>query len=727
MKLEKIQQWLATENLDAVETAWLEAMEAGESGEEMAPALEAMVKADLPDQAEALASMLTEEKLEGLEPAEALATVKPLSLAVPSSDPLRKQAAELYKQLYGDHEHFDAIFEAAGLLGTQSTRRAFRTLDICLNIESGQHLANRFDNSILKLQELDPVMREYVLTDAGGREVRLEIKLLADEYEPVPAGDFRVLTTHRADELAALIKNDPVAVLIGICQTHGGSIDAAALKGMLVDDYMTAKEWSRWWTSARNAAKKCPNLAVESGKPIVITYHEAGLTLEDELAPAAEAAKGPLAKLAIIQQYLREAAMRKAQPQAAFTATLMDALADEARKFAHRRPAEALAAALAIDAAAAQGIARPQGEHPSAVEVLAQARHPARAVAEVGEASLWEPAVDALAAHERATSELEHLLKMGPAGMLDIVAAKLADRGDSEAVHNAVATALANPQQHIDLFLWLWKGPEPVPSNCPPAGELLGRMLNMLITIDREWDVDQAWKKDVQQRVRSALSGRDYARYREALSNTSEEMGGTVKRLIERCDGLAEAVRGDMLGILREQHFGLFAKARIEPWLDEGIIWSTEEAIHRREDELKELVDVKMLENSRAIGAAAALGDLSENSEWKFAIEEQRMLKARAAKMQDELNKARVIAADDVPTNSVGVGTKVILRRVGDGSEITVSFLGPWDIDMDRRVFSYLSAMAQELMGRKIGETVSLKFEGEPHDYVIEAVAPAVK
>src|SRR6185295_11961836 len=97
----------------------------------------------------------------------------------------------------------------------------------------------------------------------------------------------------------------------------------------------------------------------------------------------------------------------------------------------------------------------------------------------------------------------------------------------------------------------------------------------------------------------------------------------------------------------------LYVKIKIEPWLDESVIFGTQPGMNKREEELNFLVNVKMKENAKAIGDAAAHGDLSENSEYKFALEERDLLRARVAGIQNELNLARLLTPDDVTTDAV--------------------------------------------------------------------------
>jgi transcription elongation GreA/GreB family factor len=507
---------------------------------------------------------------------------------------------------------------------------------------------------------------------------------------------------------------------------HGGEIDAIALKDTLVPKYISAGEWADWWSKARTAAKRSPNLALTGRSPVVVKYHPQGLTLEQEMAPIAQAARTPLDHLAVLQLYVREARSRKTRPQAEFTGPILRAVAEQAAAFQKQRPADSLAAALAVSAAEAMGLRKPDLPLPSPQEILAGAANPAAVVAELAGAPVWPEALAALAAAPEAARRLEELLRLVPTSELDDVAARLTEAGAAEAAVRAAAEAAAAPLANLELFLWLWKGPSRPLAGIPSKVDLLGRLLKAMQEAESDWQIAQPQRKAILQRCRAALGASDRAAYRQAVSEMDEAVAGTVKRLIERTTGLAAALYEDLLAILRESFFRLFAKEKIAAWLDEGTIWTTEAALHRKQDELKELQEVKMLENARAIGAAAEHGDLSENSEWKFALEERDLLRARAAKMVDELNRARAIRHENVPTDSVGVGSKVTLQRLADGTELELSFLGPWDSNPDGGVFSYQTALALELMGKAVGETVNLKLDGKDGEYRIERLASAV-
>jgi transcription elongation factor GreA len=726
MDVNQIKEWIASGQMEAVEEAWMAAAEGSPpiSPKQAEEVLAALVAAGKDDLADTLGWALLEEVKARQAPQQRLDLAKAMATAVPMSTELRQLAAGLYQEAYGTHKDFDLLVKASELVNAPTPRRAFATLDLCLRITDGSFVANRFRNRVLQVKGLDPALREYELEDLAGGGVTLEPRKLADEYDLIDETDFRVLSHRDPERLKELFYSDPAAVLIGICQSREGRIDAVDLKEMLVPRYIEADKWGGWWGRARTAAKRCPHLALEGRNPIFLVYHPGGLSLEQELAADVEAVKTPIDRLELLRRYVREARQRKVDTDPAFAAALTDALARDAGAFVRTRPSDALAASLGLAEAAEMGLPIPAaGGYPTPRDVLAATAEPYRVVLGLENDSLWPEALEALAGLPDAGRDLEAILPLSPMRRLDNLAALLRKVGREEALLAAAGKAIADPLGYLEIILWLWSGPaEPVPG-APGKLEILSRLLKTILDIDVDPQVAVgADRKEIQRRIRTALAARDLAGFREVVAQMDEPMADIIKRRIERTDGLAETVRDEMLRVLRESFFSLFAKARVEPWLDETALYTTVEAMRRYEAELKHLVEVQIPANSRAIGEAASLGDLSENSEWKYAVEERNKFQARQAKMQDELTKTRALHPQEISVDRVNIGTRVTLRRTAGAGTIDMSILGPWDTDLARRRYSYQTALATALLGKHVGETATLKLEGDDAEYTIEAI-----
>ncbi len=729
MDMEQVKEWIAAGSTVELEAAWIKAIARSteqDQLETMGSVLVLLVESGRLDFAETLGWALLADGTERLAPLDALEIAKVVVSSVPESDELRSLTGELYKQLYADNEHFESIFRNAGLMGRQSPRRALRTLDTCLALKSGMYLANRYDNRVIRMRAYDAALGEFEVTGEGGKLLHMEPKALADEFDITAETDFRVLCRHRPEELRAMLDKDPGGVLMGICMSSGGSIDATSLKDRLVPDHLPKEKWSGWWNRARTAVKRSEYLALEGRNPAVVRYYPKGRSLEEHFAGAARDARMPLEHLSVLQQYAKDARHRKQPLEASFTNPIVETLAEQVRSFRSKRPANALSAALAIEAAVAMGVSPPQGECPSAAQILSEATNAAQVISQLEDVSLWPAAMEALAQRPDAEANFKRLLLTAPAALIDQVISHLSEDARTGVIAEAVSNAISNPVKYLDICIWLWKGPDRPLANAPGKLELLTRMLSVIQEVQRDWDADARTRKATYQKIRSAISSQEFAAYRQAVLEMDEPIARTIKTRIERLDGLAETARHQMLDILRENFFAIFQVEKVAPWLDESAIWTSQKALHARQAELTELTYVKMLENSRAIGRAAEHGDLSENAEWKFAIEEQNRLKARASKIQQELMQARVIHPEDVPDDSVAIGSRVRLKRVSDGWDVEICFLGPWDTNVRNRVLSYRTPIAQALMGKSLGETVLLKLDGgEETQYTIEQVGPA--
>jgi transcription elongation GreA/GreB family factor len=740
MDLQVIKDWIAHGDIAAVESAWLEALAEKAPPADMVSVVEALVAKGQRDSAGTLASMLLEERKD-LPPRELLEVAKLLVSAAPDSADLRARLAELYRQVFAAScECVAGLLAASGLQSGQSPRRALRTLDLCLGLQPDVFLVSRYESRVVQAKRFDEVMGQFEIVDEAGRKQLIEPKLLADEYEPIDPRDFRVMARYRPEEVKPMVADNPGGVLIGLCLSRGGRINANDIKEFLVGRFLTSEEWGDWWGRARTAAKRSPQLTLEGRSPITVVYHPGGRTLEEELEPALKSARTPMDWYGLLQQYLREARTRKVPVDAGFAGRLVEALAEQAKLYLARRPLDALTASLAVQVGLRAGATAPAAPAspggaaasaketcPSPADILAGAEEPAELLSEVEDESLWEAGLEALSATPAAEAHLRGLLYRVPAWRLDEVVSRLPGGPADEGVVQAASDALSDPLKNLELFLWLWQRPQRPPANVPPRVELLSRLLKALGDLGRMWNLEGPRRKGMWQRVRSALSAADYAPFKAAADEMDEHVAATIKRQVERMEGLAQSVRENMLQVLRERHPNLFyTREKVNPWEEEGTLWTTEAALHRREVEYKDLTDIKIPANARAIGAAAAHGDLSENSEWKFALEERDMLAARAMKMQEEISQARVIHPQDVPTETVGVGSRVRLTRLPDGEEFSLAFLGPWDGDPEKGIYSYQTNMAQELMGKGVGDEAVLKIGGEENTYRIERITSAL-
>jgi len=130
------------------------------------------------------------------------------------------------------------------------------------------------------------------------------------------------------------------------------------------------------------------------------------------------------------------------------------------------------------------------------------------------------------------------------------------------------------------------------------------------------------------------------------------------------------------------------------------------------EQELELLKTVKRKEVVERIKIARSFGDLSENSEYDSAKEEQAFVEGRITTLENMIRNAKIIDEDEISTDSVSLGRTVTFVELPDGDEESYTIVGSAEADPFEGKISNDSPIAKSLIGRKVGEEVTVQTPG---------------
>ncbi len=134
----------------------------------------------------------------------------------------------------------------------------------------------------------------------------------------------------------------------------------------------------------------------------------------------------------------------------------------------------------------------------------------------------------------------------------------------------------------------------------------------------------------------------------------------------------------------------------------------TPEGLKQLQEEITQLSTVKRDEVAERIREAREFGDISENSEYDDAKNEQAMLEHRISLLQEKLRRARVIKESEIDTDQVSVGSTVTLRD-RDEDEIRIyTLVGSAEADPSKARLSNESPVGQAILGKKVGDVVTV-------------------
>jgi len=133
----------------------------------------------------------------------------------------------------------------------------------------------------------------------------------------------------------------------------------------------------------------------------------------------------------------------------------------------------------------------------------------------------------------------------------------------------------------------------------------------------------------------------------------------------------------------------------------------TDEGLKKLTEELDYLKNVKRREVVESIRTALSFGDLSENSEYDEAKNEQAKVEAQINDLEDILKQIKVISDSDISTDQVNIGAKIKVYDEKYDEEIEYTLVGSTEADPLENKISDQSPIGSALIGAKIGDTVT--------------------
>lgn len=134
----------------------------------------------------------------------------------------------------------------------------------------------------------------------------------------------------------------------------------------------------------------------------------------------------------------------------------------------------------------------------------------------------------------------------------------------------------------------------------------------------------------------------------------------------------------------------------------------TAEGLIKLEDELEQLKSVKRREIAERIKVAIGYGDISENSEYEDAKNEQAFIEGRVIMLEKMLRNARIINNDEIETDVVSIGSKVNVKDMEYGETVQYTIVGTAESNPSENKISNESPVGKAILGKKKGSVVDV-------------------
>ncbi len=610
---------------------------------------------------------------------------------------LAKPLFQAVRAAWESSPFFEIYSEVAGLReNAPDMRAAWKSFKKLLALEPDRVVHHAKGWGLGRIEALDLERREIQVCFQSGLTDRFPLRTAVEIFEVFDPRDLRALVVTQPAELERLLKKDPLAVLRWIVEKNGGRATQAAIKLAAGSLGIDGSRYTAWWKAAKKEAEASPwfELSGSSNKVLVRLLHEASdpseamrraLARSRSLAEAlvrvralAQGAAGDGVVLSVGLSSLEELAADGSHP-------LPDRLATWIFLREIRGQTPALLAELCRERA------RTPRADPTQIPPLWALFHAMPGSRE------QERCVDLLQEVFGASwieEAARNFLHSAP-GMARGLVEALENAGRTQELVGHYTALLARPARNPSLLVRLAERIEhsTLPHPLPSPAQRAQCLLQLAVHLFRNSPGDSGLT-----RTRMRLS--------EILVEGNPPL---LKRLLAEVDldGL-RALATLIEGAVERDVDRLFTRIAIEkspdvfrgeerPFWEGPTIWTLRTGLRRQEEELRTLREVKIPANSEAIGKAASYGDLSENSEWEAAIEDQRHLTSRAMELETEIRRAQMIEHAPIPHDTVSPGTRVRYREQ-NGVTHEIELVGPWDVERENQV-SYRSPLGQGLLG----------------------------
>lgn len=735
--VQQLTEAIGRRDIQQFENLWLDLLQAESiPAEELAQLIARLVDSGEGARAVDLVLAIAPELLKANRHAEALPLLRATAPAAENTEEVRAGLIDCYRHLAADRPHLAVCIDRAGLLTWPDIAAAAARLEKFLSYHEGDYFHHSTGWGVGRIVGFDELAATARIDFEGKPGHIVPLESIESFCEPLQPDDFRVLRKMAPERLRQLADDDPAALVRKALAAADRRITLRSLRDSLAD-VVPQDAWSKWWSAARTALKRDPHIDLGVGSNPLLTLRTEALTYEDEMRAAFKRLKD----LKHQTELLREYAAHRA-PDADPAAFLLSAARTIAGRLATERSrGDAFEAAVLLTSLGVEA-----GTFPGPEEILAGEPDPIRLLSALRVSETRRIAMDLLRRREGSWRGLcREVMLRGPRELWETAIAELPETGEPPCVESLLAELMANPKGNLDLFAWLTRnvllGRYRLSERVRPA-RVFEEVLSQGDTVarrkaDRRSPTERFDAEETLGNLRLTLRAGDL-RYFDAIMDTIKEKAGEnektgeaeASRLLYRVRQssilTATIARALESKIMRRYPKLLVEEERHEPTGPEPI-YSTPEGIARHRAEHDHMVNVELPRNSADIRKAAAQGDLSDNADWRAAIQEQQVLNAKVIGIADELLRAQPIEPSMVRTEHVSIGCRVTLEDAATGEKATYVILGPWDSDEAHGIIAYMAPLALALMRHRVGNEVTLDHAGQQATYRILAIESAVE
>lgn len=653
----------------------------------------------------------------------------------PKDKEMRNQLAECFKIKYKDHSQLNECLKISSL------NQTWKNFETALD-EFQRRISFDVDNFVYHrswgIGKITELTETHMIIDFEKKKGhRMSLNMALNSLKVLPPDHIWIKKQNNIDELKDDSPEGIENTLKAILKSLDNEASRKEIKGELVPDILTAKEWTKWWTKAKKVIKKDDLIGQSPAKKDYYTLRDNPLTFEEETiinfrnVPSANFDD----KLKILIDFVETKKDEKDNIDVEVLGEMLEYFYEKCNKsemiddrviksFLLLNKIKKEIPGTSVDIQLNPKVLREMDtEQIENIYIKIENQDFKRLYLKFLKSVREDWAVIFGSFMMHANNTKAH----------NIIFDELMSSKKYDIVKQIFEEYFTNQRQRLEAYIWSVK--------TAFGNEKLQEILDFdeestIINLIRMLDIIN---KDIENKKKVTFNKKMHSQIVEVL--TKEER---IEKLIhkmkeeerqEDCQKLLALIRGTIS--LKEKTKSKILKEIYEafPELEkeyeskrekiQNVLIVTQGAYEKRQKEYQHLVNVEIPQNSLDIGKAQEKGDLKENAEYQMALEKQKQLQTLATKMDQELRKAKILDYDNVNTTKISIGTKVTLLNLETKKRETYSILGEWDSNIEKNIISYMSPLGKSLIGAKVMDIVIFKHEGNEKRYKVVKIKKA--
>ncbi len=707
-----------SQEFESLERAWQDSLSDPGDVATYSEALKTLCDSDSLSVALKLGSQVVDTLADGGRRADAISLCTTLVKAGALSEGLARRLFDLIEQEYGSTDWYSLAIEMSGISPANLTNDAFARFDRVRHYTVGNVLYHRAGWGEGVIEDFDSTNRELTVRFANGRSQEFPLSSALDSLRPLPADDLRSMRLQAKEQLEELAANEPAVLIRKAVQLYRGQATSTQVKSELSPSVIPQKKWATFWKKAKTAAAHDPWLQIEgsSTRPTFV-LRKRPLSLGEEAQRTMQHVNDLGEAIAVCRDYFARGLDDSAKD---IIVELAREKVEAGIEKGNESHAHLLDGILFLEEHQSHASMSAAEEVKNLLSVGEEGKFDIRALDDLETQKSKEHAVRLLPqafGDEWAQLCIDSITKC-PATVLEAVIDELHEKKRAAALVNVWEKVAPYPRRHPVLLFHLGRLYAEGVFDSEPAKPDVITIGRVMMTLARTTSAERKgdpMQNRIRSRLTSLLTGRR-ALLERCFENIDRDNLAQYLQITERAgEDFPQEITDATLRAVANKFPDLTSKPEPPFWEAKDAIYVTEPGLLRQKEEYRVIVDEKIPANSKAIGNAAALGDLSENSEWEAAMEEQRNLTGRAQEMDTQLRMARLIEDVEFDGSVVAPGTRFTFSDLDSGERTTYRLLGPWDCIEDD-ILNYRAPIAKAFLGKAPGDEGHFDSpEGERH------------